>query len=90
MNGSMNPIPQLNLPNPAVQLLENFLAEARAGRITSVAIIATAPQGGFGSSYVGPQRGDLYIGAHSLANRIMRDIETPAKVSPIIRATMNG
>jgi hypothetical protein len=90
MNGSSMPIPQLAMANPVVQLLESFLAEAKAGRISTVAIVAAPPQGGFGSSYAGPQRGDLYIGAHSLANKIMRDIETPAKVSPIIRATMNG
>jgi hypothetical protein len=90
MNGSASPIPQLSLPNPAVQLLEAFLAEAKSGRITSVAIVASPPQGGFGLNYAGMQRGDLFIGAHSLASRLLKEIETPPKVSPIVRATMNG
>jgi hypothetical protein len=89
MNGSVSPIPQIALANPVVQLLESFLASARAGQITSLAIIAAPPSGGYGMNYAGLQRGDLFIGCHSAAKRLMNDMEAPQK-SPIIRATMNG
>jgi len=90
MNVSESLIPQLAMANPVVQMLEGFLSEARAGRISSVGIIISPPQGGFGAFYVGPQRGDLFIGAHSLAKKVLNDVETPPKMSPIIRASMNG
>ena len=89
MNGSVSPIPQIALVNPVVQLLESFLVEAKAGRITSLALVAAPPGGGYGVNYVGMQRGDLFLGAHSLAKRIMNELEAPQK-SPIIRAMMNG
>jgi hypothetical protein len=90
MNGSISPIPQLAMMNPVVQMLEGVLADAKAGRLSSVALVVCMPNGGFGLNYVGGQKGDLFIGASSLAKRLLQDIENPPKVSPIVRATMSS
>jgi hypothetical protein len=87
MNGIS--IPQFSMPNPVVQLIEQILADAKAGHITSIAFVASSG-GGFGYNYVGPQRGDLHTGACALARKLLNDIETPEKKSPIVRAAMNG
>ena len=90
MNGDSTPIPQILLTNPVVQLLGQMMAEAKAGKITSIAIIAVNPTGGVGAAAAGGQSGDLYVGCGMLMGRIMSQIEAPPAKSSLVRATVVG
>ena len=90
MNGSTFPIPQLQVANPCVQLLENMLADAKIGKLTSVAVVAITPQSGIVNAYAGGQRGDLLVGTLLLQDRIKDDIKGPQTRSPLVRAGLIG
>jgi hypothetical protein len=95
MNGSVLnglPLPGLgNVPvvSVAVDILEKVLAEARAGRVTSVAMVIVDPNGGVATPWGGPQLAQMYLGAGMMQSRIIRGIEAPPK-SAIIPARMGG
>ena len=90
MNGETSPIPQIVMGNPVLELLTGIINEVKAGRVTTVAVLAVAPQGGVATPYVGPQAGDLYVAAGLLQRRILQNIEAPPARSPLIRATVVG
>ena len=90
MNGNTVQIPQIALVNPCVQLLENMLADARANKLTSVAVVAITPQSGMVNAYAGGQRGDLLVGTLLLQDRIKDDIKGPQTRSPLVRAGLIG
>jgi nicotinamide mononucleotide (NMN) deamidase PncC len=79
-----------HLPNPVVDLLESLLAEARAGRITSIAAVAVAGLAGVATPWAGSQIGDIFVGAAMLQSRIMRQMEEPQKRPTIIPARMGA
>ena len=81
-------IPPITMLNPVVQILEQTLAEAKAGRITTIAVIAIANTGGYATLMAGHQVGDLYLGCGSLQNKILEAVEAPQKRSSIIPARM--
>jgi hypothetical protein len=83
MNGEPQPI---LVSNPLADMVSTLLKDIQAGQITSVAVVAVMRQGGCGSMYAGPQRGDLFIGASSLTKKLLADIEAPQPKSSIIRA----
>lgn len=90
MNGTDFKFPPQLPPNPLVELLQNVLNDAKAGNISSVAMVIVTPQAGVATPYLGPQRGDLFIGASLLTKRMLDDIATPQQRSPIIRAVPAG
>lgn len=85
MNGS-NALPPLMMSNPVVDLLTQLLSEAKAGKISSIGIVAVTPQGGCARAYAGGQRGDVYIGISLLKKQILADIEAPQGRPSILRA----
>ena len=89
MNGQPA-IPPLAMASPCVQLLENMMAEAKAGRITSIAVIAITQTAQVASGFAGGQRGELYVGAGILQRRLLAEIEGPPVKSSIIPARMSG
>jgi hypothetical protein len=90
MNGEGSPIPQIMMSNPVVEVLTNMLNEAKAGRISSIAVVGITPQSAVAVAYAGGQRGDLYVGFGMIQRRLLQDIEAPAPRSPIIRAAAVG
>lgn len=80
-----------NVPvvSAAVEILEKILAEAKAGRASSVAIVMVDPNGGVATPWAGPQVAQMYLGAGMLQSRIIRALESPPK-STIIPARMGG
>lgn len=91
MNGQ-TAIPPIAQVNPCVGLLENMLAEARAGHFWTVAVIGITQQGQVVSAFVGGQRGELYVGAALLQKKLLSDIagEPQQRPSTIIPARMGG
>ena len=91
MNGqnTIPPIP-LAIANPCVGLLENMLAEAKAGRLTSIAVIGITPQAQVATAYAGGQRGDLYVGAGLLQEGLLSSIKGPPQKPSIIHAKALG
>lgn len=91
MNGEQGPIlPQLAVANPLVMLLEQLLAQARAGGISSIAVIHISPQGAITTLYSSGQRGDLYVGSAILQQRLLSDIQAPQQGPKLVRATAFG
>jgi hypothetical protein len=93
MNGNgegMQALPGLAMGNPIVDLLNGVLQDAKAGRISSIAIVAVTPQHGVATPYVGGQLGDMFIGASLLKAELFDKIRTPPKSSPIIRGVLAG
>jgi len=89
MNGEpaandLPPIPQLK--NPIVQMLEEFLAQAKAGNLAACGIVAISQQRGVANAYVGMLHGDLYVGAGMLQARLLGEIVNPKPMSSIVRA----
>lgn len=80
-----------NVPvvSAAVDLLEKVLAEAKAGKVTSIGLVMVDPNGGIATPWAGPQIPQLHLGAGMMATRIIRAIESPPK-STIIPARMGG
>lgn len=92
MNVNGMTLPGLGNPpvvTAAVDILEKVLAEAKAGRVTSIAMVMIDQNGGFATPWAGPQIPQMYLGAGALQARILRSIENPAK-STIIPARMGG
>ena len=90
LNGETSPIQQIIVTNPVVELLSNILNEAKAGKISSIAIVGITPQSAVAVAYAGGQRGDLYVGFGMIQRRLLEDIEAPAPRSSIIRAAAVG
>ncbi len=60
-----------------VELLETALADAKAGRVSSCAVIACGP-GDFGASFAGPDAARLNLGLDHCKATIMAKIMQPA------------
>jgi hypothetical protein len=91
MNGN-GAMPQIELSNPIVEMIERLLADAKAGRISSIGIVAVTPQAQVAAFPVGMQIGDIYLGAGLLQKRILHQIDPPLgeKKPTIIRAAPLG
>lgn len=68
-----------------INLLEQALVAARAGQVTSVALV-TCMQGGFGAAFAGTQGAELNLGLDSLKRNILDAISNPKNQSKIVRA----
>lgn len=93
-NGVLNglPLPGLgNVPvvSAAVDILEKVLAQAKAGNVSSIAMVMVDPNGGVATPWAGSQIPQIYLGAGMMQTRIIRSIEAPPK-SAIIPARMGG
>lgn len=79
------PLPGLNGPvvSATVMMLEQVLAEAKAGRVTSIAMVMVDPSGGVATPWCGPQLPQIYLGAGMMQSRIIRSLESPPKSSII-------
>ncbi len=84
MNGNEMPDLSKMLVNPVVGLLKGMLAEAEAGRVTSVAVVGITVQGVVMSGHQGPQRGDLFVGVSLIKDRMLKEFGAPAPRSSII------
>ena len=84
---ALGKIPQVSA---AVEILEKVLAEAKAGRVTSVGILMIDPNGGVATPWAGQQIPQLHLGASMMQARIIRMIEAPQKQPTIIPARMGG
>jgi len=93
VNNGASALPPLAIGNPCVQLLEQLLAEVRAGKITSVAVVGITPTAGAAAIWAGAQIGELYVGTGMLSRRMLAAIEgqpaQPAR-SSIIPARFQG
>lgn len=76
--------------NPLVEQIEQLLLGVKTGQITSVAVVLIPPTGGFGMFYGGPQKGDLFIGAHAAAKKLLDDMQAPQQQRPAILRPMMG
>lgn len=76
MNGNET-IPPLQIANPVVQMLEEMLAQARQGAVTSAAVLMVSNVGQVMTAYTGVQRSDLHLGCNILQGRIIHDVMTP-------------
>lgn len=58
--------------NPALlEIAEKFVAEVRAGRVSTFGIVCISPLGQITAPAVGPNAADLYIGCDMLKSQIM-------------------
>jgi hypothetical protein len=64
-----------------VQLLEQVLADAKAGNITTVGVVACGPAD-FGAQIAGPDARSVYMGCGVLQDKIVKAVTQPA---PIMR-----
>lgn len=87
MNGATGVL-GIQVENPMVQMLQNALNEAKAGRISSIAIVMVTPQGGVANPAMGNQFAELYVALGMTQDDIMKQIKQPR--SPIVRATALG
>lgn len=88
MNGEpaateLPPLPQMQ--NPVIRLLEDFLAQAKAGNVVAVACVAINQQRGVANAYAGLLHGDLYVGSGMLQARLLAEIMHPQSRSSIVR-----
>lgn len=83
-------IPGLTMANPCIELLKAMLADAEAGRISTIAVIAVSPQTHVAISYAGGQRGDLYVGTGLMQKRLLAEMEAPPPKSTIIPVRVGG
>lgn len=67
-----------------VQLLEAVLADAKLGKVTSVAVVSVGPSD-FGSAHAGPDAAKLNLGIDVLKREILERISPTAPQSKIIR-----
>lgn len=75
--------------NPVVELLARMIAEAKAGNLTSIAIIGITPGEAVMSAYAGGQKGGMYVGTGIVQRKLLAEIEgvpAPAR-PPLVRAT---
>ena len=72
--------PTINPTNPIVELAKKILADAEAGAIGSLGVIAVDSRGMMSTSTIGPRLGDLYVGAAILqANALKVMMAQPAQ-----------
>lgn len=60
-----------------ISLLEQILADAKAGNITTVGVVACGP-GDFGAQIAGPDARSVYLGCGVLQNKIITAVTQPA------------
>jgi hypothetical protein len=91
MNGA-EPHPQkLVITNPVVDILERVLADAKAGKISSIAFVGILVGGGAAPGYAGVQLSDLYLAVDAvLKPGIAGALLQPQSGPRIIRATPRG
>lgn len=74
--------------NPAslacIDLLMQVLTDAKAGNVTSVAIVACGPSD-FGANMAGPNAPAMNMGLDVLKAKIVAGVTMPAPQSPILR-----
>ena len=88
-DGKVNGFPPgvgIQFGNPLVKMLEEVLAEVKAGRMTSVAIIGITPAGGVATPMIGDRMADMYMGAAMVQRHIMEQILNPPRRPAIIPA----
>lgn len=75
-------------PNPAslacIDLLMQVLADAKAGNVTSVAVVACGPND-FGANMAGPNAPAMNMGLDVLKAKIVAGVTVQAPQSPILR-----
>lgn len=74
MNGIPNVEALLKVPmgNPeVVGLLERLLADARAGRIAGIAVVASAGPGNMGATAAGGCQAELFMGCAAIQNMLL-------------------
>lgn len=69
---------------PLVKLLEDTLAQVRAGQLRTIAVTAVG-LGGFGSAFAGADVAPLYMALDGAKAQIMTICTNPQARSPIIR-----
>lgn len=75
----------LNLASLAcIDLLMQVLTDAKAGNVTSVAIVACGPSD-FGANMAGPNAPAMNMGLDVLKAKIIASVTQPAPSSPILR-----
>lgn len=81
----MKPIPVPGATNPAsaacVALLEQILADAKAGKVTTVGVIAVGPMD-FGSAHAGPDAAKLNLGLDVLKRTVLEIVSPSTKATP--------
>lgn len=74
--------------NPAslacIDLLMQVLTDAKAGNVTSVAVVACGPSD-FGANMAGPNAPAMNMGLDVLKAKIIAGVTQPAPQSPILR-----
>ena len=74
--------------NPAslacIDLLMQVLSDAKAGNVTSVAVVACGPND-FGANMAGPNAPAMNMGLDVLKAKIIAGVTQPAPQSPILR-----
>jgi hypothetical protein len=74
--------------NPAslacIDLLMQVLTDAKAGNVTSVAVVACGPSD-FGANMAGPNAPAMNMGLDVLKAKIIGNVTQPASSSPILR-----
>lgn len=67
-----------------IDLLEKCLADAKAGRITTIGVVACG-HSDFGTAMAGPDGARLFLGTAILADTVKGAIMMPRAGSPILR-----
>lgn len=83
INGVLSGLEATRIQGPVEQLLLDMLKQA--GQTTSIAIVAIGQQGQITTAFAGGQRGDMYVGAGMLSQRLLADIMAPPKPGQILR-----
>jgi len=91
---TMPPLPPgvgISMGNPAIiQILQNVLNDAKAGNITTIALVVVNKTGGVYPVMEGTQAGDVYVGASLLRKKILDAIDQPQQQQRIIPVRGNG
>ena len=82
---NLDDLKMIGVKTAAETVLEQVLAEVRAGRITTVGIVAVPAMGGYAPVVGGHQIADLYMGLGSMQQMLRQHVENPNK-SGIVRA----
>ena len=90
VNGQLGPIPQMAMANPVVAMLEEVLKMARAGQVSTVAVIGINAQGGVMNPFVGHQISELHTGAALLQDDLRAIMRNPQPKSSIIPVRVGG
>ena len=68
-----------------VAFLDKILAEAKAGRISSIACLIVSPLGNINVPAYGMQSSELYIGADLFKTALLNAMSRPASPGSVIR-----